>query len=69
MKEYKNLAEINRDLKVLQLKRKIAIEELKYVKNSTVENFQPYQWLQTYFLKKATQYGIDFLFRNRNKAQ
>ncbi|GGF74514.1 hypothetical protein [Wenyingzhuangia marina] len=68
MKDYKNLAEIKRDLKVLQLKRKIAIEELKYVKKSTVENFQPYHWLQAYLIKKATKLGIEFLFRTKNKA-
>ena len=68
MKDYKTLADINRDLKVLQLKRKIAIEELKYVKKSTVENFQPYHWLQTYLIKKTTQFGIDFLFKTKNKA-
>lgn len=68
MKDYKNLEEIDKDLKILQLRRKIAIEELKYVKNSTIDNFQPYQWIQTYLLKKATQYGFEFLFRNKNKA-
>ncbi|MGY5354267.1 hypothetical protein [Wenyingzhuangia sp. IMCC45467] len=63
MKDYKNLAEIDKDLKVLQLKRKIALEELKYVKNSAINNFNPYKWLQVFLLKKAGEYGLSFLFR------
>lgn len=68
MKDYKNLAEINKDLKVLQLQRKIALEELKYIKKSTINTFHPYEWLQSYLVQKATQYGVEFLFKNRNKA-
>ena len=65
MKDYKSLAEINRDLEILQLKRRIALEELKYVKKNTVDNFQPYEWIRIYFLKKITKFGRDFILRKR----
>lgn len=63
MKNYNNLDEINRDLKVLALKRNIALEELKYVRNNTIENFNPYEWIKIYLLKKVTKFGLDFLLK------
>ena len=63
MKNYNSLAEINNDLKVLELRRKIALEELRYLKNNTVENFNPYEWIKIYLLKKVTKFGLEFLLK------
>ncbi|WP_010135414.1 hypothetical protein [Ochrovirga pacifica] len=68
MKQYNSLEEINRDLNILQLKRQIAVEEIKKVKGQTLSAIQPVDWIQTYLYKKLIHYGWQLLFSKKNKA-
>lgn len=47
MKQYTTFEDIEYDLKVLNLERQIAFEELKGVKGDLQEDFKPSHWLQT----------------------
>lgn len=66
MKAYTNLEDINRDLKILQLERKIALEKIKKAKGDTVARLHPVEWFPTYFYKKIMEYGVKYLFK-KNK--
>ncbi|WP_047418374.1 hypothetical protein [Cellulophaga sp. Hel_I_12] len=46
-KNYSSFEEIDYDLKLLNLERKISIEELKGLKYDLQENLSPYSWLKT----------------------
>ena len=47
MKIYRNSENIERDLKILNLERQIAWEEIKAVKEEYKEDFRPYNWIQS----------------------
>lgn len=47
MKTYKNFESIQRDLKILNLERKIALEELKYLKHDYEDCLKLPNWLQS----------------------
>ncbi|TNJ45397.1 hypothetical protein KFZ70_06190 [Tamlana fucoidanivorans] len=47
MKIYHNLESVERDLKILNLERKIALEELKHLKKDYEDSVKLPQWLQT----------------------
>ncbi len=59
---YNSFEEINTALKTLSLKRQIALEELKYTKNSLKEDLAPYQWANT-ALNAAKKYGVLYLIK------
>jgi hypothetical protein len=46
-KNYTSFEEIDYDLKLLNLERKISIEELKGLKYNLREDLSPYSWLRT----------------------
>ena len=46
-KNYSSFEEIDYDLKLLNLERKISIEELKGLKYDLQEDLSPYTWLRT----------------------
>tara|TARA_R110000868_G_scaffold28633_2_gene107191 strand:+ start:50174 stop:50380 length:207 start_codon:yes stop_codon:yes gene_type:complete len=48
-KNYTSFEEIELDLKLLTLERKIAIEELKSLKHKIQEDLQPLHWVQSGF--------------------
>lgn len=54
---YEDNDSIDSDLKVLNLERQIAWEEIKAVKEEYKEDFRPYNWIQT-GLKIASKYGL-----------
>ena len=47
MKTYKNFESIERDLKILNLERKIALEEIKHLKHDYADCLKPPNWLQS----------------------
>lgn len=47
MKSYQNLESIERDLKILNLERQIAFEEIKTLKEEYKQNLQPLNWIQS----------------------
>lgn len=47
MKTYNNLQEVERELKILNLERQIAWEEIKYVKEEYKNDFKPFNWIQS----------------------
>ena len=47
MKQYSSFEEIEYDLKRLDLKREIALEEMKGIKNEVHEELSPYNWIKT----------------------
>ncbi|WP_282163203.1 hypothetical protein [Ulvibacterium marinum] len=62
MKAYKNLDEINLDLKRLSLERQIALEEMKGLKTEVRHDLRPYNWIYT-ALSMAKEYGVIYLVR------
>ena len=62
MKTYQSFKEIEHDLKTLNLKRQIALEELKMSKHDLQESVTPHKWLTT-ALNAAKKYGIIYLVR------
>lgn len=59
---YKDLESIDKDLKVLNLERQIAWEEIKAVKEEYKEDFRPYNWIQT-AVKMASKFGTMVLLK------
>ena len=47
MKTYKNFESIERDLKILNLERKIALEEIKHLKQDYKDCLKLPNWIQT----------------------
>ncbi len=62
MKVYNDIDSVERDLKILNLERQIAWEEIKAVKEEYKEDFRPYNWIQT-GLKVASKYGAMLLLK------
>lgn len=55
VKTYKNAESIERNLKILDLERKIALEEIKLLKEDYKEDLQPINWLYS-GLKLASKF-------------
>lgn len=47
MKTYNSFEDIEYDLKRLELKREIALEEMKVLKYQVHEELSPYNWIKT----------------------
>ncbi|MFD0861561.1 DUF6327 family protein [Sungkyunkwania multivorans] len=62
MREYSSFEEINTELRTLDLKRKIALEELRSLQYDVKESLQPSAWVTT-ALKATRKYGILLLVR------
>tara|TARA_R110002049_G_scaffold90303_4_gene226515 strand:- start:2112 stop:2312 length:201 start_codon:yes stop_codon:yes gene_type:complete len=62
MKIYNDIESVERDLKILDLERQIAWEEIKAVKEEYKEDFRPYNWIQT-GLKIASKLGAMVLLK------
>jgi len=63
MTHYQSFEDIERDLKQLDLERKIAWEEVKLIKGEFQEDLKPANWIQ-YALKMGGKYGL-FLIAKR----
>ena len=61
-KNYTSFEEIELELKLLSLERKIAIEELKGLKLKVQEDLSPLNWLQT-GIKMAKKFGTLLLVK------
>lgn len=59
---YNNFEEIEYDLQRLDLERKIALEELKGLKQEVKEDLSPYNWLST-SISLVKKYGILYLIK------
>ncbi|MCX7547232.1 DUF6327 family protein [Xanthomarina sp. F1114] len=57
---YTNFDQIENDLKLLDLQRKVAWEELKVVKTEFKEEINPLNWIEN-FLSRTGKYGV-FVF-------
>lgn len=71
MKIYTSYSELEKDIRMLQLEREIAVEELKVIKNSYEEKLKPIN-IALNVLKFTSKYGLllyvkDFLKNNRKK--
>jgi hypothetical protein len=66
MKIYTDIQNVERDLKILDLERKIAWEEIKAVKEEYKENFKPLNWVQS-GLKMAGKLGAMMLLKRAVK--
>mgnify|MGYP000613273006 CR=1 FL=1 len=60
--KYTSFDDINRDLKRLNLERKIALEELKAQRNYISEEIGQYSWIN-WVLKIGKKYGVVLLLR------
>lgn len=47
MSNYQNIESIERDLKILDLERKIALEEIKGLKHDYLKDLKPLNWMQS----------------------
>jgi hypothetical protein len=47
MGKYQNIESIERDLKILDLERKIALEEIKGLKHDYLKDLKPLNWVQS----------------------
>ena len=61
-KNYNSLEEISNELQLLNLKRKIHLEELKLTKHQIQEDLSPVNWINT-GIKAIKKYGILLLLR------
>ncbi len=59
---YKNFEEVEFELKKLDLERKIALEELKGLKENVREDLSPVSWVNT-ILSAVKKYGILYLIK------
>ncbi|HLV39584.1 hypothetical protein [Xanthomarina sp.] len=59
---YTNFKQIETDLKLLNLQRKVSWEELKLIKTEFKEDLRPFNWVET-LIKGAGKYGVFVLFR------
>lgn len=62
MKIYNNIENLEKDLKILDLERQIAWEEIKAVKEEYKEDFKPYNWIQS-GLKVASKFGAMMMLK------
>lgn len=62
MRNHDTLESIEKELKILDLERKIAWEEIKAVKEEYKEDFRPYNWIQT-GVKLFSKFGAMILFK------
>ncbi|QTD38944.1 hypothetical protein JL193_06735 [Polaribacter batillariae] len=62
MRKYTNFVEIEKDLKILSLERKIALEELKIVKSDFEDQLKPLSLIGNFF-KFASKYGLLVLIK------
>ncbi|MDO6760370.1 hypothetical protein Q4566_09195 [Tamlana sp. 2_MG-2023] len=62
MKMYKNMKDVERELKILNLERQIAWEEIKGLKDDYAEDLKPAHWIQT-GLNFAGKYGVFMLLK------
>lgn len=69
MKSYKNTKSIEQDLKILDLERKIALEELKTLKHDYTESLNPSNWIPEKLRWLVTRYSakliINKIFRGK----
>ncbi len=61
-KTYTSFQEIEKDLRTLNLKRKISLEEMKLLKYELKEDLRPYNWIGT-VLHSIKKYGMLYLVR------
>lgn len=47
MKTYQNIESVERDLKILNLERQIAFEEIKTIKEAYKQDLKPLNWIQS----------------------
>ena len=66
MKTYNDLETVERELKILDLQRQIAWEEMKVVKEAYKEDLKPLNWIQTGF-KVASKFGVMLLVKKMFK--
>ena len=61
--DYKDFSQIERDLKVLKLKREIAVEEMKNIKDVAGENLSPSEWVHPLVYNIAKKFGFLYLLK------
>lgn len=66
MKNYNSLSEIKNDLKVLDLEKDVALEELKIVKNQFYNFLKPFNLLGS-AAKIVSKYGFIYLIKKFTK--
>ena len=62
MKEYQSFDDIETELKLLDLERKIAWEEMKLLKSNFQEDIKPINWVPSLF-KSAGKYSLLFILK------
>ncbi|KAB1066583.1 hypothetical protein F6U93_14290 [Tamlana haliotis] len=63
MKTYKDTDSLERDLKILDLERKIALEEFKTLKQDYTESLNPVNWIPTNLRWLVTNYSTKYILR------
>mgnify|MGYP000020163236 CR=1 FL=1 len=60
---YTSFEQINKDLAILKLKRKIAVEEIRGLKNITSNNLNISNWINPSMVKLISKYGVSILLK------
>lgn len=58
LKKYKNAESVAQDLKILDLERKIAFEEIQHLKEDYLENLKPVNWMHSGITRVGKVVGI-----------
>lgn len=60
---YHSFQEIEEELKILSLKRDIALQEIKIAKSSLSQSINPLQWVNPDLVKTTSKLGILYLIK------
>lgn len=55
--------DIEHNLKILNLRRKIALEEMKIAKTSLAHDLNPLEWMKPDLIKSASKLGMLYLLK------
>lgn len=62
-KQYRSFKEIEDELKILSLRREIALQEFKISKSKLSQNINPLEWINPDLLKTTGKLGMLYLLK------
>lgn len=62
-KNISSFKDIENNLKILNLRREIALEEMKIAKSAFAENLNPLEWINPDLIKSTSKIGILYLLK------
>jgi len=62
-KNISSFEDIENNLRILNLRRKIALEEVKIAKSSLAQNLNPVEWINPDLIKSTSKLGLLYLLK------